>query len=372
MEKDSIAYLEKLINCFGPSGFEREALKIVKNYVKPYSDRITSDKLGSLHFEKRGIADSPRVLLPGHVDEVGFLVAGINKQGFINFNPLGGWFDQILLGQRIRIRADKGDVDGVIAAKPPHLIPREEMTKVVKKEQMFMDVGASNEEEVKAMGIRIGNPAAPISSFSTMVKKKYKNDKPAGKETICFGKAFDDRIGAFIASETVKTLVKRKIKHPNTVIGAATVQEEVGLRGARTTGYMIKPDVCLTLEVDIAGDVPGIEPHQAPTCMGEGPSLTTYDGSMIPNQGLVEFVIDVAKKTKIPYQLSQIARGGTDAGIIHISHAGCPSIVIGVPTRHIHSHVGVLSMSDVENCMKLIVELVKRLDRKTVDGFTKL
>lgn len=370
MEKESLAFLERLTNCFGPSGFEREALKIVREYVKPYCDRTTVDKLGSLHFERRGTSDSPVVLIPGHVDEVGFVVSGINKQGFITFNPLGGWFDQVLLSQRVRIRTSKGYVDGIIASKPPHLLTEDERSKVVKKNQMFIDIGASNDDEAKAMGVRIGNPVVPISQFSTVEKKKYKDGKPKGKEVVAFGKAFDDRLGTFIAAETVKVLATKKINHPNKVVGAATVQEEVGLRGAKTTGYMVKPDVCLTMEVDISGDVPGIESHQAPTKMGDGPSITTYDSSMIPNQGLVEFVIRTAEKAKIPYQLSTIAGGGTDAGAIHIAHAGCPSIVIGVPTRHIHSHVGLFSLSDLESCVKLSIELVKGLNKKTVEGFT--
>jgi len=370
MEKESAEFFERLSNCFGPSGFEREALKIVRDYVKPYSDRVCVDKLGSLLFEKKGTKDAPVVLLPGHVDEVGYIISSINKQGFITFNPLGGWFDQTLLGQRVKIRTTKGDVDGVIASKPPHLLSDEERTKVIKKEHMFIDVGASNEEEVKAMGIRIGNPAVPISLFSMREKKKFKDGKAKGKEMVCFGKAFDDRVGAFAASEVVKNLSEKKIKHPNRVIGVATVQEEVGLRGARTAGYMAKPDVCITLEVDISGDVPGIEPHQAPTKIGDGPSISTYDSSMIPNPALVEFIMGVAEKSKIPYQLSQIARGGTDAGIIHLGHAGCPSVVMSVPTRHIHSHVGVFSMNDLDNCVKLVIELVKRLDKKTVDAFT--
>jgi putative aminopeptidase FrvX len=370
MEKESAEFFERLSNCFGPSGFEREALKIVRDYVKPYSDRVCMDKLGSLLFEKKGTKDAPVVLLPGHVDEVGYIISSINKQGFITFNPLGGWFDQTLLGQRVKIRTSKGDVDGVIASKPPHLLSDEERTKVIKKEHMFIDVGASNEEEVKAMGIRIGNPAVPISLFSMREKKKFKDGKAKGKEIVCFGKAFDDRVGAFAASEVVKNLSEKKIKHPNRVIGVATVQEEVGLRGARTAGYMAKPDICITLEVDISGDVPGIEPYQAPTKIGDGPSISTYDSSMIPNPALVEFIMGVAEKCKIPYQLSQIARGGTDAGIIHLGHAGCPSVVMSVPTRHIHSHVGVFSMNDLDNCVKLVIELVKRLDKKTVDGFT--
>jgi len=172
----------------------------------------------------------------------------------------------------------------------------------------------------------------------------------------------------------VRILKEDKIAHPNTVVGAATTQEEVGLRGARTTAYIVKPDVCLTLDVDIAGDVPGIEPKDAPTKMGLGPSITVYDSSMIPNEGLLEFVVGIAERAKIPYQLSQCGGegGGTDAGIIHISNAGCPSILIGVPTRHMHSHAGMMSLTDTENTIKLLVEVIKKLDRKMAESFTAI
>ena len=371
-DQQAMKLLEDLTNSFGPSGFEREPTRIMKSYVSKFADEVYSDKLGSLMFTKKGTSDTPVVLLPGHVDEVGFIVSSINKQGFLTFNPLGGWFDQVLLGQRVYVRTEKGRIPGVIAAKPPHLLPPAEREKVVNKEKMFIDIGASNEDEAKAMGVRIGNPAIPDSHFSTMEKQIYKDGKRTGKDVIAIGKAFDDRIGAWTAAEVVRTLVEKKIRHPNLVIGAATTQEEVGLRGARTTAFVTKPDVCLTLEVDIAGDVPGIEPNEAPCKMGGGPSVTTYDSSMIPNQGLVDLVIKTADAAKIPYQLSQIARGGTDAGVIHISNAGCPSVVIGVPTRHIHSHVGLFSMADAENGVKLIVEIIKRLDKNTVAALTEI
>jgi len=144
-DQQAMKFLEELTNCFGPSGFEREPAKIVKNYVSKFSDRIYSDKLGSLIFEKKGTADSPVVLIPGHVDEVGFIVSHVNKLGFMSFNTLGGWFDQVLLGQRVIVRTEKGLVPGVIAAKPPHLLPAEERSKVVVKDKMFIDIGASNE-----------------------------------------------------------------------------------------------------------------------------------------------------------------------------------------------------------------------------------
>lgn len=361
--------MEELANCFGPSGFEGEPAKIVRDYVAGFSDKVYSDKLGSLMFEKKGTADSPVVLIPGHMDEVGFIVSSINKQGFLTFNPLGGWCDQVLLSQRVVVRTNQGMISGIIASKPPHLLSPEERTKVVDMKKMFIDIGASNEDEAKAMGVRMGNPVIPDSRFSTMKKKVFRDGKKKGEDVIAFGKAFDNRIGAWAAAEVVRTLAEKNIKHPNTVIGAATTLEEEGLRGARTTAYISKPDVCITLDTDIAGDVPGIDASEAAAKMGDGPSLTTYDSSMIPNQELLELVIRTAEKNKIPYQLSQVV-ADTDAGVIHMANAGCPSIALGVPARHVHSHVGLFSMADAENCVRLIVEVIKRLDKKTVDGFT--
>lgn len=375
MESKALEFLKRLSESFGPSGFERDVVRAVKDYVSPFVDGLASDKLGSLHFRKRGSSDKPLVILAGHVDEVGFVVSGINEKGYLTFNALGGWFDQVLLGQKVRIRTSRGGfVTGVIAAKPPHVLPPEERSKVVTKDKMFIDVGCSNEREAKELGIRIGDPVAPDSPFFTIEKSVFRKldgeEKNLGKTTLAFGKGFDDRVGAFVACEAIRRLRDERIDHPNTVVGIATVQEEVGLRGARTSAHMAQPDVCLTLEVDIAGDVPGIEPSDAPTKMGLGPSIITFDSSMIPNQPLKELVVHAAEEAKIPYQLSQTRGGGTDAGAIHMANAGCPSIVVSIPTRHIHSHVGILSLEDVDNCIALVVEVLKRLDRSAVDSFT--
>jgi putative aminopeptidase FrvX len=373
MEEGTLKFLGTLCDSFGPSGFEREPTRLVKNYVKDFAVEINYDKLGSLLFKKQGTTKKPVVLLPGHIDEVGFVISGINKEGFLTFNPIGGWFDQVLLGQRVKVRTKNGNLlHGVIAATPPHVLPENERDKVVKKEKMFIDIGCSNEQEAEKLGVRIGDPAVPDSTFSTMQKPVFEEKEEKGTMTLAVGKGFDDRIGTFIAIEAIRRLYQENIGHPNTVIGAATVQEEVGLRGARTTAHIVKPDVCLTLEVDIAGDIPGIEPHKAPAKMGKGPTILTYDSSMIPNQALKELVIETAEQSKIPYQLSQVARGGTDAGIIHISNAGCPTIVLGVATRHIHSHVGILSLDDVEQCIQLVIEVIKHLDHETVNSFTEI
>jgi endoglucanase len=373
MEESVLKFLGTLCDSFGPSGFEREPARIIKAYVKDFVDEISSDKLGSLLFKKQGTTQEPVVLVPGHIDEVGFVVSGINKEGFLTFNPIGGWFDQVLLGQRVKVRTKDGNLLlGVIAATPPHLLPPNEREKVIKKEKMFIDIGCSNEQEAKKLGVRIGDPVVPDSTFSTIQKTVFEEKEEKGLMTLAVGKGFDDRVGTFIAIEAVRRLREKNIKHPNTVIGAATVQEEVGLRGARTTAHIVKPDVCLTLDVDISGDVPGLESHKAPSKMGKGPTILTYDASMIPNQALKELIIDIAEQSNIPYQLSQIARGGTDAGVIHISNAGCPTVVLGVATRHIHSHVGMLSLEDIEYCIKLVIEVIKRLDLKTVTSFTEI
>jgi len=360
VDKKGLILLKEMLESFGPAGFERETASIVKKAVKPFADEVTTDKLGSVIFNRKGTEEKPKVLLAGHIDEVGFVVSGIDENiGFLTFNALGGWWDQVLLSQRVVVRTEKGDIQGVIAAKPPHLLPPEEQKKVVEKKAMRIDIGATSRKEAEQMGVRIGDPVVPMSPFTTI-----KNGK------LGMGKAFDDRIGAFTAIEVVRRLAEGKVKHPNTVYGAATVQEEVGARGAATVAHIVDPDVTVVIEVDIAGDVPGVQPSEAPTRIGKGPSILTFDSSMIPNQPLKQFVIDTAEKLKIPYQLSIVAGGGTDASRIHMSRAGCPSIVVGVPTRHIHSHVGILSFQDVENAIKLTMELVKRFDEKTVKGFT--
>jgi endoglucanase len=258
------------------------------------------------------------------------------------------------------VRTSKGDFPGLISSKPPHLLSAEERRKLVEIKDMYIDIGVTSKAEAEEVGVRIGDPIVPWSPLSFI-----QGDK------VAMGKAFDDRIGAFVLMEAIRRIKESHMDHPNTVYGAATVQEEVGLRGAQTTAYMVEPDVGLVIEVDIAGDVPGITPKEAPTKMGMGPSLVTFDRSMIPNQPLKEFVIETAAKAQIPLQLSQVS-GGTDAGRIHIDRVGCPSIVIGIPTRHIHSHVGLLSLKDTENAVRLAVELIKKLDLTTVRSFTEI
>ncbi len=360
-DNKSIKFMKELMEAFGPSGFEREVNRLYKKHMTPYADEVIMDKLGSVGFVVKGSDDRPRVLITGHTDEVGFIISSLTEEGYLTFNQLGGWFDQVLLGQRVVIRGNKGDVHGIIASKPPHVLTEEERKKVVEKKDMFIDIGATSRQEVEECGLKVGDSVVPYSTFQLLQNGK-----------VAMGKAFDDRIGAFIIAEAIKRMKEQKITHPNTVYGVATVQEEVGLRGATTIAHVVDPDIAIILEVDIAGDVPGIKPQDAQSKMGKGPSLLTYDAGMIPNQPFKEWVIDVAKQCQIPLQLSQMKGGRTDGAPIHMSRAGCPTVVISVPTRHIHSHSGLLSLKDTENTVRLVVELIKRLDAKTVEDFTAL
>jgi putative aminopeptidase FrvX len=249
LEPNSIKLLKELSEAFGPSGFEKETAAIVKRTGIQYSDEVLSDKLGSVVFKKAGTKQTPKILMAGHMDEVGFVVTGIDEDtGFLTFGTLGGWFDQVLLGHRVIVRTRKGDVVGIIAAKPPHLLTEDERKVPVKKENMYIDVGADNKSVAQdELGIAIGDPVAPWTPFT-----QIRNGK------VVVGKAFDDRIGTFVGLEVLRRLHTNQISHPNTVYVGGTVQEEVGLRGATTVAQLVDADVAIALEVDIAGDVPGI------------------------------------------------------------------------------------------------------------------
>ena len=366
----------KWCDAFGPSGFERDVAILVKKYTEPFADEILQDRTGSVIFKKGN--KGPKIMLAGHIDEVGFMVSGISDDGFLTFNQLGGWWDQVLLSQRVIIKVRDGTlIKGIICSKPPHVLSAEDRSKVVTKDNMYIDVGCKTKKGVEALGIKMGDPIIPDATFELMKRKQFNKDNDTGKYiekevTLAVGKAFDDRLGAFIISEVLRRIKEEKIELPNQIYGVATVQEEVGLRGARTSAQMIQPDIGFALEVDISGDVPGVDKTKMAASMSKGPSILVADGSMLPNPNLKHFVMDVAKEIGMDIQLSIIARGGTDAGVMHITGSGCPSLVLGIPTRHIHSHYGILDIEDLEKCVDLLIEILKRLDQKTIDSFTQI
>jgi putative aminopeptidase FrvX len=349
--------LKELTETPGVSGYETPIRTVLRKYLEKYGD-LSQDKIGSVICRKPGSSDKPRVMLAGHMDEIGFMVKQITPEGFIKFLPLGGWFDQVLLGQRVVIQTQKGEVVGVIGAKPPHLLPADERDKVVKRIDMYIDIGASSKDDVDASGIQLGDPIIPRADFVEL----------AGGLTY-LSKAFDDRVGTALIISVLEELKEKD--HPNTVYGVATVMEEVGLRGATTSVRAVDPDVALILESDIAGDVPGIKPEQSSIKLGQGPTIVLYDVRMIPNIRFRDLVLDTAKHTGIPVQLSAIEGGATDGGVIHLHGIGVPTIVIGVAARHIHSHSSIIHRHDYDNAVKLLLALIERLDEKTVASLTE-
>ncbi len=363
--------LEELSNAFGPSGHERDVQKIALKYGKEYADTIEYDRTGSVIFKKG--SKGPKIMLAGHADEIGFMICGIEKNGYLRISNLGGWWSHSILSQQILIRTMDGKkYTGIIIAPPPHVLPEEQRNKVIPLEKMFVDIGCKSAKEVEELGVNIGDPAVPIATFRIEKRNRIdkKNEKKTKEVKLAFGKAFDDRIGVFIILEVLRKLKEENIEHHNIVYCASTTQEEVGLRGARTAAKLIEPDIGFSLDVDVSGDAPGVTGISQK--MGEGVSISAGDGSMIPNPIFRKYVIDIANKKKIKWQPAFLRRGGTDAGVIHLTGIGAPSLFIGIPTRHIHSHNGILSLQDVENAINLLIEVIKTLDEKTVKSFTKL
>jgi len=346
--------LKDFTEAHGTSGHEGSARSVMKQYLENYAE-ISYDRLGSLIAEKRGRAESPRVMLAAHLDEVGFMVSNIDKQGFIQFLPLGGWWGHVILGQRVRIHTRKGTVLGMVGCTPPHLLPDEERKKVLDIDKMYIDVGCQKGFDVqKRLGIRKGDFITPVSDFEIMGNKK-----------LYIAKAFDNRVSCALVCDLMKSLAKKA--HPNTVIGVGTVQEEVGLRGAQTSAYGVKPDVALVVDVGVAQDTPNLGKDRDER-LGGGPAVVVFDAGMIPNQRLLELVCDTAEKAKIPYHLSSMMRGTTDGARISVSRVGVPSVVFGPAVRYIHSHNSILSRTDYNNTLKLLKLVVQKLDRRFLNS----
>jgi putative aminopeptidase FrvX len=355
---DSTAKLLKdLTEAHGVPGYESPVRALVRNYMDGLGE-ISQDKIGSLICKLEGAAAGPKVMLAGHMDEIGFMVRHISKEGFLSFIPLGGWFDQVLLGQRVVIKTRQGDVVGVIGAKPIHLLPAEERNKPVQKKDMYIDIGASSVEEVEAAGVRPGDPVVPRADFVVLANPKT-----------YLSKAFDDRVGTALVISALQALQDKS--HPNTLYGVATVMEEVGVRGATTSVRAVDPDVAIILESDIAGDVPGIKETESAVKLGKGPSVLIFDARMIPNLKLRDLLLQTAEEIGVPVQLSSVEGGATDGSVIHLHGTGVPTIVIGVAARHIHSHSAIMHRDDYDNALKLLLALIRKLDAPTVRSLTE-
>lgn len=326
--------LKELSEASGVSGGEGEIRNIIKESVKNLVDEVRFDVLGNLIAFKKGFKEKgPRIMLTAHMDEVGLMVSGYDKSGLIRFSKVGSIDDRVLVSKVVHIGAKK--IPGVIGAKAIHLQKPKERKKSLKIEELYIDVGAESREEAEKT-VKLGE----YISFGTKFQKIGEN---------CVkGKAFDNRVGCALLIEALKK------EYPFSLYGVFTVQEEIGMRGAGTAAYALKPDLALILEGTTAADVVEIKEEGHATTLGKGPALTIMDASVISSRKIIDFLIQTAKENEIPYQFRRFTGGGTDAGRIALTREGVKSAVVSVPCRYIHNPVGILSLEDVKNTLKLI------------------
>jgi endoglucanase len=330
--------LEELSNAFGPSGCEDEVRRLLARSLRDKVDDLQTDALGNLIAFKRGTGPGPRlkVMVDAHTDEVGLMITGIEKSGLLGFRAVGGIHDRLLPAKGVLVGGKR--LPGVIIAPPIHLTKREQRGKVIPIEQLRIDVGASSESEAKGL-VQIGDYATFDTRFQVLADDGLRPVK---------GKAFDDRAGCAVAAALAAD------EYASDLYLSFSAQEEVGLRGARVAAFRIEPDVAFALEGTVCDDIPKKKDSSPTTELGRGPAITVMDRSFIADRRLVRLLVDTSEAHDIPYQFKQPGIGGTDAGAIHLTKTGVPSVAVAVPCRYIHTPAGILSLNDFDNMVALI------------------
>ena len=347
---ESKALLKSLTDVNGISGHEMQVKSLMKDYLTPVSDEIVEDRLGGIFGKKNATHGTKSLMISGHLDEIGFIVTQIDEQGYIYFTPIGGWWNQVMLSQKVTITTENGkEIRGIIGSKPPHALSPEERKKPVDIKNMYIDIGVGSKEEAKEAGIELGNMITPYSEFESLANDKYLT-----------AKAFDNRYGCALAVDVLQQLKDENIDI--NLYAGATVQEEVGLRGAKVAANLIKPDLAIAVDVGVAYDVPGMTGEKNEGKLGDGPLAILMDATSIAHDGLRKHIKDVAEHHNIPVQWATTPGGGTDAGSIHVANEGIPTITIGVPLRYMHSNVSVLNIDDYTNSVRLITEIARSLN----------
>ncbi len=342
--------LKDLINSISPSGYEGPAAQIWKKEAQKFADKVWTDSHGSSHAVINN-KEKLSVMLAGHCDEIGFQVSYIDEQGFIWIQPLGGWDAQIAQGQRVQILTKNGIVKGVIGKLAIHLQTPEQRKKVSEIKDLWVDIGSNDKKQTEAL-IDIGDPLVIDYGFDDL------------QNSIVVGRAFDNRSGAFVVLEAARQLstTKNNVK----VHTVATSQEEIGLRGAKTSSYDANPDVAIAVDVTFATDHPQMSDvikRENMIKLGGGPVLTRGPNM---NPKLYDLILKTAKENKIPIQINAEPRGtGTDANAIQLCRSGVPTCLVSIPLRYMHSPCELVHLKDIENCIKLISETVKKINSKT-------
>ncbi len=341
-------HLRELVERPAPPGREDEVREYVREVLEECCDDVHVDVMGNVIGTLEG--SKYKVMLAAHMDEVGFIVKSITKQGFLKFAKLGGVDDKILPGSRVVILNSEGEkVPGVVGTKPPHVQKKKERRKVPEHREMFIDIGASDREEAEEL-VSVGDVGVLQGEFTKLASNRVN------------GRGLDDKIGVALLLTLAERLAEEADDDYPTVYFVGTVQEEVGLKGARTSAFEIYPHAALVLETAVAGDVPGVK--EAELKLGEGPAITVVDASgrgLISHPKVRELLIETAKELDIPYQLEVGEGGTTDATAIHLTRGGVPAGVIGVPTRYLHSPAEVLDLKDAEHALELAANVVPKL-----------
>jgi endoglucanase len=348
--------LQALADAPGPSGFEEPVRKIMVERMKPLSEKLSYDGLGSV-IAVQG-SSGPRIMVDAHMDELGGVVRRVSNDGYLTMQMLGGWLDQALVDQRWTIIGSKGPVRAITGIRDIHIVPQEERTKVYPRESIFLDVGAKNAAEVAAMGLEPGDPVVPDAPFAVM------NGAHNYETQNYLGKGWDDRVGCAVVIEAMKKLAHAP--HPNQIFWVATVQEEIGLRGAHTSSDLVKPEIGIAIEGGVTRDAPKVGAEEAQELLGAGPAIFLYDSSALPNLKFVTLIKQTAKEKAIPLQTDLIQGYGDDSAEMQKSNGGAPTVNMVVPVRYTHSHNGIMNRGDFDKMVDLLVAVLQKLDAKTV------
>lgn len=351
MNKASKKFLQDMTNAISPSGYEHCAAAVWKAYAKPFADRVETDVHGNSH-AVINTGGKVRVMLAGHYDEIGFLISHIDDKGFLWIAPIGGWDPQVAQGQRVYIIGSGGKtISGVVGKMAIHLQEAEQRKKVSEIKDLWVDIGVKDKKEAEQL-VSIGDALVIQYGF-----EELQNGRAAGR-------GFDDRAGAFAILEAGRLLAKISTQCEVHVV--ATVQEEIGLRGARTAAFGIEPNVGIAVDVTFATDHPNIGSvvnQEGKVALDGGPVVTR--GPNI-NHKLFDLIIQTAKEEKIPVQIVAEARGtGTDANAIQLNRAGVATALISIPLRYMHSPCELLSLSDLEAVSKLLAAVIKKITPRT-------
>lgn len=348
---DTLSLLRQLCDTLGVSGYEDDVRALVEARVRPLADEVRTDALGNLIALRRSSRpDAPTLLIDAHLDEIGLVISYIEPNGFLRFATVGGWDERVLPAHAVDVRTADGRLHrGVIGVPPPHIQKGDEKNRPYALEAMFIDVGARSREEVEELGIRVGDSAAPCYPLRELADGSV------------VGKALDNRAGVTVLIRLLETLFggPEPADLPITVAAVFSTFEETGARGAACAAFGIDPRLALVLEGTVAGDFPGVSPARSPSRQGAGPVITLMDRTAHCSPKVTRFLMDLAEKESIPYQVKTPIFGGTDAARIHITRAGVPTGVLSVPCRYIHSPHATLRLEDLENTLRLAVAFTR-------------